>query len=77
MNTFNTLRIVMALRGFVTVALSFFGGEEPKAPPHAQEPVKVTVTRVENDGRLLIETRRQMADGSETKSLEVVPILVK
>jgi hypothetical protein len=77
MDAFNTLRIVMGIRGFLTVVLSLFGGEEAKSPPGADEPVKVTVTRVENDGRIVIESRQRMADGAETKSLEVVTVFVQ
>ena len=77
MDALNTLRIVMGLRGLVTVILSLFGGEEVKSPPAADEPVKVTVTRVEQGGRIVVESRQRMADGSETKSLEIVTVFVQ
>ena len=78
MDAFNTLRIVMAMRGFLTVVLSLFGGDDDKAPPHAAQPVQTTVTRrLETDGSVVVETRQRMADGSETKSLEIVSTFVK
>ena len=75
MNTFNTLRLVMGIRGFLSLVLGLFADADAK-PPRPEEPAKATVTRVEN-GAVVIESRQRLADGSEITSREVISIFVK